>query len=53
VNLQQAPYPDELADLVANCTLDPGWVVALRDVFPLGEITRTDQRTMYTGEVLP
>lgn len=140
-NRQHAPYPDELAGLVANCTLDPGWIVELRDVdrgqgskgltlcitvlvfdsyhpdqgrtyrvihyfpvppasfnrrswmrwlfdryldvlahegaemfkigaerpyaplhgpgndpytvFPLGEVTRTDQRTMYTGEVLP
>jgi hypothetical protein len=141
MNIQQAPYPDELADLVEHCTLDPGWTVSLVDrdrgqgskgltlvilvtvfdsyhpdrgrtyrvnhffpvppasynrrswqrwlfdryldvlihegaemfkigaeppyaplhgpgndpyvIHPLGEITRTDQRTMYTGEVLP
>ena len=31
LNMQQAPYPDELLDLVDHCELDPGWVVTLAD----------------------
>lgn len=31
-NLQEAPYPDELAELVAQCTLDPDWSVHLLEL---------------------
>jgi hypothetical protein len=42
-NTQTAPYPLELADLVAGCTYRPGWAVYLRD-----EIR--DPADTHTGE---
>jgi hypothetical protein len=32
MNDQLAPYPQELADLVSNCKLNPGWQVYLDDM---------------------
>lgn len=31
-NIQQAPYPVELAELVVSCILDPGWRIWLEDI---------------------
>lgn len=31
-NNQVAPFPEELADLVANCKLDPDWIIRLADM---------------------
>jgi hypothetical protein len=32
MNQQQAPYPQELANLVSNCKLNPGWTVWIDDM---------------------
>lgn len=37
VNDQQAPYPEELADLVRRCAYRPGWLVALKADFDRGQ----------------